>query len=369
MTFDPSFWWGALTGGVVGVVLERLLGPPIDSIVLRSSRKFTRQRSERLLKKANIDAAVLPVGDDFVYVHAFNPAGLTIRTRTLPDQNWAQRWEDLPEDLRPAEPQLLLDQLTAVRKEIKCDSSQWNEERFGLARIHHGRDDSKDRPTFELKFHPTDYAASNVMRRWYMERRGPDRLLSMPHDDLSRVLPGMSHSFGVNATVLTADDHLILVRRSSRSSSARVKRHVSVNEGMNATDVDSYGNPDVVSALIRGLDEELGLKQVAHDQVTFHSFILDATRYQWALLGHVDLRDTDITAADVDVRRKAGLSADAWENQRIYAIPATPKAVLDELTNQNDWIAHGWTNLLLSAMTLFPERQNDFMAKFLRTRR
>ncbi|NUL48680.1 hypothetical protein F7P69_26260 [Cellulosimicrobium funkei] len=364
MDFDTSFWWGALAGGVVGLVLERLLGRPLDILVHHSKRILRRHRSEQFLKKAKTDAAVFSVGDDYVYVHAFNPNGLTIRTQILSPQDWTNRWEELPDDLRPAETQHLLHELATARQELESDHSKWNEERFGLSRIRHGRDGSLDRPIFELKFHPTDFAASTVLRRWYMERRRSGQLLNLSHEDFSTVLPGMSHSFGVNATVLTSDDQLILVRRSARSSSGRASRHVSVNEGMNATDLDADGNPDVVRALARGLQEELGIRGTQREQVTFHSLVLDATRYQWALLGHVDLRDSDITAAEVDVLRKTGQSPDAWENQQLYTIPCTPKAVLEELSSQHDWIAHGWTNLLLSSYIMFPERQRDFTREF-----
>lgn len=361
MDVSPEFWWGLLSGGVAGVVIERALGRPIDAAISRSGRFARRHATVRLQKKADADTSLLRIGSDLIFVHAYSPAGLSLRSRSTTTPPLDDQWSDLPEDLRPADPHLLLHQLDAMRADIAADPSRWNEKRFGLARIHHGRQADTDRPVYDLVFHSTDFAASRFTEQYWAERRDRDDLLKLPHESFAQVLPGMSHSFGLNATVVTADDHLILVQRSSRTSSDRGARHISVNEGMNAADVDAYRQPDPVRALLRGLEEELGIHEVDARQVTLHSLVLDATRYQWALLGHVDLSQTGLRAADVLARRATGLSPDAWENSRIFAIPFTPTDVLEALREADQWIAHGWLNLLLSALSAFPERQSDLL--------
>lgn len=138
-------------------------------------------------------------------------------------------------------------------------------------------------------------------------------------------------------------------------------RHVAVNEGLDERDLDDHGRPDLTGALVRGAWEELGCR-VSPGQIVLHSIVLDVTRYQWGALGHIDLRDT---ATDLETLRRiraVGEGTDGWENDALTAIDCTPDAVLQSLgTGHATWVAHGWLNLALTGIALWPRRRQDFL--------
>ena len=81
--------------------------------------------------------------------------------------------------------------------------------------------------------------------------------------------------------------------------------------------------------------------------------IFDVRRYQFGLLGHVDLRGSGIDAARILSSRRTGRARDKAENVHVAVVPWTAPAVLEMLRDPLDWIAHGWLNLALSAVESF----------------
>jgi hypothetical protein len=175
---------------------------------------------------------------------------------------------------------------------------------------------------------------------------------------------GLSHSFGVNLTIETADDSLILTKRSGLTSRAHGLRHISVNEGMSLDDKDLNGYPDPYATALRGIREELGVDLAPHrDKVVFHALILDVTRYEWALLGHVDLRGTEFTDGAFRMQRGMGLSSDDWESDELSLGPWNAASALDLLESDDEWVGHGYLNLLLSAVHRFPRSRDQLIAQ------
>ncbi|MGI5994151.1 MAG: hypothetical protein ACOX8C_04385 [Saccharomonospora viridis] len=242
------------------------------------------------------------------------------------------------------------------RRRIAESLTAWNEDKLGVAAVHVRRDARYDDPHLAVDFFRTDYATFSVVTnawREHVESRELAELL--PAERLRHVLPGLSHSFGVNLTVVTADNQVILTRRNPQISSSRSATHISANEGMRADDLRA-GRPDPFKTAWRGVDEELGI-DVDESRIVFHSLILDANRYQWALLGHVDLSGTEWDSATVLASRAAGVAVDDWESDRLRMVPFTVDSVVKELADESSWIAHGWVNLLLSAMYAYPSRR------------
>lgn len=134
---------------------------------------------------------------------------------------------------------------TMIRRAIDADPTLWNESKFGLVSLLVGRVLDLDRTALRLVYAVTDYASSLAS--------------GLRHGEFSEVVPGMSHSFWLNATVVTDDDALVLSRRSARLAGGRSGRHISVNEGMRSSDVDDLGRPDPDAALVRGIAEEPGI--------------------------------------------------------------------------------------------------------------
>lgn len=350
---------GTVVGGVIGVILERTVGRVWDWHWGKMSRSRNEKKGRRVAESTRRNSELVAVADDLVYIHAFYASGLRLTSRLMAELRLEQRWQELPSEFGFEEGRL--DQLEALRTEIDRDPSRWNEKRLGLSRVIHGRHAEMDIPTYELVFHPTDYAATRFSEEWWQAVMTRDDILALDRGDLADVFPGLSHSFGINATVVTEDGYLVLVHRSARISSARRLKHISVNEGMQIDDLNSTKSPDVEATIKRGLSEELGISDVPAESILIHSIILDATRYQWAVLGHVDLRGTGVTMAMIDGLRRSGMAADHWENDSFFPVPFNADAILEELRAPEQWIAHGWVNLLLTGVAAFPARSQEFL--------
>ncbi len=306
-----------------------------------------------------VSGEFLVVGGEHVYVHQFSTRGydrsrLDTRTVSIPDMK--DCFAGLPESLRPISPDQVRERVEQERRRIAESLTAWNEDKLGVAAVHVRRDARYDDPHLAVDFFRTDYATFSVVTnawREHVESRELAELL--PAERLRHVLPGLSHSFGVNLTVVTADNQVILTRRNPQISSSRSATHISANEGMRADDLRA-GRPDPFKTAWRGVDEELGI-DVDESRIVFHSLILDANRYQWALLGHVDLSGTEWDSATVLASRAAGVAVDDWESDRLRMVPFTVDSVVKELADESSWIAHGWVNLLLSAMYAYPSRR------------
>lgn len=112
--------------------------------------------------------------------------------------------------------------------------------------------------------------------------------------------------------------------------------------------------PDPYMTAMRGMEEELGIhfgdEREIRSRITFHSLICDVTRYEWALLGHVNLTRTKWTDGAFLNARKFGMGADDWESSELSFVPLTRSGVIEALKDDSEWVGHGYVNLLLSAM-------------------
>ena len=358
-SIDAKDWFLLFIGGIVGVIIDRSVGGLIDNYVRERWRRWRRTISgTKAMRRLQVSGELLRVGhrSEYIFIHQFSPVGFDsdrLHTKVIAERPLESRIAGLPDELRPIAVSGLSQRIEQERLRLAEQPTAWNEEKLGLSAVFVGREPRRDWPTLTLHFHQTDYATFLVIgRAWQEHVEGLDLAELLPAERLRTVLPGLSHSFGINATVVTADRRLLLTKRSAVTSSARPLKHISVNEGMRADDLDENKVPDPYTTLMRGIREEIGIDASA-GRATFHTLMLDATRYQWALLGHVDLTDTEWDAARVLSARAVGRAVDNWETDRIRAIPFTLDDVLRELENPDTWIAHGWVNLLLSAMYAF----------------
>lgn len=222
------------------------------------------------------------------------------------------------------------------------------------------REGSDELPVLTLRFAETDHASFlAIAAEWESLMAAGLEGGPLRGEELLDILPGLSNSFGINLTVETADGQLLLTRRSAKTASGQNLRHISVNEGMALVDVDPLtGRPDPYRTALRGIAEELGVDLEAQpemrDRITFHSLVCDVTRNEWALLGHVDLRETVWTSASFLHARQLGMAPDAWESNAIEFIPMTKTAIETALEDDKEWVGHGYINLALSSVHRFP---------------
>lgn len=294
--------------------------------------------------------------------HGFHPDHLIVEPTDTSDLSTV--WSRLPPTVRPMSLENLLLGVEEERRAIETRPGTWNARRYALRRATVTRVGDEERPAVHLTFGESDYATHRVVSQAWAARYRSGTKPELDEQALRSVMAGLSHSFGVNLTIETADDSLILTRRSGLTSRAHGLRHISVNEGMSLEDQDPNGYPDPYATAMRGIREELGVDLAAHrDKVVFHALILDVTRYEWGLLGHVDLRGTDFTDGVFRMQRGVGMSSDNWESDELTLRPWNIESALDLLESDNDWVGHGYLNLLLSAIHRFPRCREQLIAK------
>ena len=348
------------------LVLGIFLTTAIEAISGRTWGMFIRQRFQRRASKRLRDLGrrddLLRRGDEAMYVIEFVPDGWPAENIVFKQRSASS----IHDALRSADPSHLPDSVDSIVAAILAERVRletapdgwWNGETVAVGDIQTGRKGSHEAPTLTVETSASDHAAATVCSNLWMEH------FDSGHGDLpanlDRPIPGLLHAVGLNATLVTDDGKLLLVRRSPRADSGRDGWHVSVNEGMQNIDRNIAGRLDPHLGLVRGVYEELGLRITPND-VRFHTAMFDMRRYQFGMLGHIDLRGTGITAADAVLARKLGLSKDKFENSRLEIIPWRFTDVMIKL-NEPNWVAHGWLNLLHSAIASFTPHSNALYA-------
>ena len=335
-------------GVIITIVIEAITG--------NTWGLFLRQRfqPEKSLKKDfETHDDLLRFGDEALYIVEFVPDGWETNNITL-KQGPEFRIEDT---LASGNQVNLPDSIHSIVGAIEVERTRletsaggwWNGKTLAVDEIQIGRIGVHETPTLTITTSPSDHASSVVCSNIWQKRYDSGQI-NLP-SNLVGINPGMIHDIGLNATLVTDDGKLILVKRSPHTDSGRSGWHISVGEGMQINDKNDTGAPDPYVGLVRGVREELGI-QIDVSNIKFHTAMFDMRRYQFGLLVHIDLSGTGITAAEVVAARKLGLSKDRFENTEIEIIPWTFDDVVIKLKEQ-DWIAHGWINLLYSAISSF----------------
>lgn len=348
---------------LAGVVAERFLN--ISGRVLKPvwywsfgwCLRWLRRRKEAKHATSNELFHVGAAGHA-IYVREFASDGFLeehIVSRRQSDIAADDLLDEMPHALRFIEPDELRRLIEAQRKDLEDSPTAWNAEKFALRHIDTSRVGTRELPVLRLGFSATDYASFRTVAGAWEVFTKSGALDELNHDELGDVIAAASHSFGVNLTVETADDNVVLTTRSRRTHSAKALRHISVNEGMSIEDLHPVSRlPDPYVTALRGLQEELGIALPDEPRwrarITFHALICDVTRYEWALLGHVNLTGTTWTDQAIQDRRRLGLSADDWESSKIDFVRMSSVAVARELQDDSNWVGHGYMNLLLSAI-------------------
>jgi hypothetical protein len=359
-----SYTFTLLLSASAGVLAEKFLnisGRFIQPLWYKTFGKIYRRRRFREESRLIGAAETFAVGaaKHEIYVRQFAVEGFrpeNLRSGTVPQQSSSGLAAKLPPRLRPASPSELGQKIEEKRRDLDAAPGAWNAEKLALRKLEVSRVGSLELPVLKLHYSITDYASFQVVSTEW-EKRFTAGLEGgeLRGEELLDVFPGLSNSFGVNLTVETADDQLILTRRSVKTASGGNLRHISVNEGMALVDRDpKTGLPDPYRTALRGIAEELGVDLEGEldirKRITFHSLVCDVTRYEWALLGHVNLTQTEWTNASFIDARKLGMGPDDWESHSLEFIPLTRAAVEEALRDDSDWVGHGYMNLVLSSM-------------------
>jgi len=353
-----------LLSAAAGVLAEKFLdvtGRLVKPLWYASFGRVLRRRRHRRESRLIGADETFAVGaaKHEIYVRQFAVGGFRedhLESRRASTQSAETLIGRLPDRLRPAPASDLSRLIDEKRTVLDATPGVWNAEKLALRKVEVSRVGNLEAPSLTLHYGTTDYAAFQVVASAWEEqfRQGLDGG-ELTGEELLDVLPGLSHSFGVNLTVETADDQLILTRRSAKTAGGKNLRHISVNEGMALVDVDPRTDlPDPYLTALRGISEELGVdlpdEPDIRSRITFHSLVCDVSRYEWALLGHVDLTQTEWTNAAFVHARKLGMGPDDWESSSLEFIPMTKAAIEDALRSDHDWVGHGYVALVLSSV-------------------
>ena len=349
-------------GLVIGVVIQDPLIKLKDKQLAKLSRRMTQKRMSKIT--AAIDnRGDIYIGSEAVHILLTAPNGFAEKNIrcSLNSQDYSStlsnQLDQIPHGLRPASTSAILNQIS----QFTPGPGEWDGEKLALKFAQQSRTaDGRETPIVDLEFGTSKYSAFSIISSLWKNHF--ESIVAESHEplDLDQVIPGLSHSFGVNLTLRTADNKLLLTTRSAKTNSGRQFRHIAVNEGLSIEDRNSSKHPDLFACARRGVKEELGI-DLATDgsnsgaKMSIHTIALDVNRYQWAALGHVDLSHTEITEAVIRQARAIGTAQDKFETTELIFLPCTLDAVLEELTKNTDWIAHGWTNLLNSAILIWPK--------------
>lgn len=350
-----DFFGPLLIGVFITMVIEAASGRALGLLV----RQRFERRARRRLKALGGHADLIWRGPECLYTIEFVPDGwrpedLQVQWRTSRDLEARLQAADPRHLPRPAAE--ILERIAAERERLASDEDGWwNGASLAVEVIRASRSPSEERPVLRLVLAPTDFAAAQVCTELWLEAFDGGTV-EVPVD-LGIPIPGMVNAVGLNATLVTDDGQLVLVRRSARMTSGRAGLHISVNEGMRECDRNLQRSLDPHVGIVRGVREELGIDiQAAH--VRLHTAMFDVRRYQFGLLGHIDLTGSGISAADIMLARRHGFAQDKFENTDLLLVPWEFDAVV-EVLSRPEWVAHGWLNLLHSAVSSFSARSSD----------
>lgn len=138
----------------------------------------------------------------------------------------------------------------------------------------------------------------------------------------------MSSSFGAYVAVVTADDHLVVTKRSSEVGAFPGLWDASANEALSRS-LDSRGRtpPSLYDVARRGLHEELALDPAEY-RLELLAFNLDRSTNQWGCMFAAFLHD--MAAGELLGRGTRGI-ADKWEHDTVETVPFSIEAVIDYL--------------------------------------
>ncbi len=343
---DVGRFMGPLVLGIIiTMALEALTGRALGVII----RQRFLMRAKKRFRAYSDQGELVERGQERLYVLEFVQSGWRVDELVLamgePPQ-LIREFERADSSVLPSSPERLVALIEDERERLKTfPNGEWNGESLGIRGITISRTRSSERPFLKIDVYKSDHAAGVASGNAWLTAFD-ENVVTFPSE--GEYIPGLGHTVGLNATVVTDDKKLILVRRSVHASSARGGWHISVNEGMLPEDTRGGRLLDARVGLVRGMREELGI-DAPIDTVLLHTAMFDVRRYQFGLLGHVDLRGTGITAADIIAARQSGLSKDRFENSKLECIDWELQTVLNKL-REPDWIAHGWLNLVNSAI-------------------
>lgn len=170
----------------------------------------------------------------------------------------------------------------------------FNGKKFGIYHIKHTRFSAHEDPGANIELFETDYFTHRVFRSIYKEIKNRPCFQNLNNENFLKFAPFFT-SFGINTFLITqgsSGNEIIFSKRSTMVNTDEPLYHVSMNEGLSLTDTDPFGRIDLKLCFLRGLDEELGIKEdiVANaSMIAFYDFFLDTENLEMGLTSMIKL--------------------------------------------------------------------------------
>jgi len=320
-----------LTGAMVGVVADRLIGPRLDALFRSMRRWMRRRRSSRL----NPSGVVSIAGAELVVRYANVSAGWgpeqirIISDGSRPHIHELLEASPLRRVLSDADE--LAAEVELLRRAMACeDDAQWNSDHLGPSLIDQSRDDGAQ--YIRIVADVRDWATHRVMRRLVAES-ATDAFGSEMDARLREVDRLTSTTLRILLTVITADDRAVMGRRG-------------IKEGIDSPDtictaLESWVHPhdvangrvDLRAVVDRALADQLGVvrPESAAPDLRFHTVVMNLRTRNWAILGMVDLRDVGVDSTDLTRLRSIAPPDLYWIADPLEFIPLRRKDVRTRL--------------------------------------
>jgi len=217
----------------------------------------------------------------------------------------------------------------------------FNDSKFGIFDLRETRFGEKENSGVEIDLFVTDYFTHRVFRSIYDELKQKNHpIQSANRDNFLQYRPFLT-SFGINTLLICEGENgkeIVLSKRSSRVHGSKAKYHITMNEGLNILDKDSFGTINLENLLKRGLQEELGIDEGLYQLITksaFYDLFLDRRKFEIGITSSIHLTIDFNKYILPKIARDKHLEFDSFN-----VIPMKMKDIKNFI-NKNEFIPHG----------------------------
>lgn len=218
----------------------------------------------------------------------------------------------------------------------------FNGNKYGVLNYRVSRtNDEKEFPILNLYCFETNYFTDRVFTELWMTLPIDIRQI---HSELSNHQPitFLSCSLGINCVVICADDKLLITQRSSRVGLSTSRKHISMNEGLTQTDRDAGDIPSARLCLLRGLREELGVRESDILKIDVGDFFLERNHFQFGFTAVVHL-----ATGSQELRHAISKDRTLESDNFMFLDFHDTKELLKFLqTSKSEFVPHGYYTLL-----------------------
>ncbi|MCZ7373561.1 hypothetical protein [Micromonospora sp. WMMC250] len=347
---------GLISGAAVGLIFGVLFEDPLKKLLWWGVRRL-----RQLITRSAVPLAlgrefrlgplhapcVILEGDG---THVLEPERVSVLVNPVDVQ--------LPEEMARWRAEIAAEQ---ERRRSNGEESAWNGAMYAVEDLVISRVGPHEQPDVTLILKHSDYYTFLATQR--LDRRlvggATPRSLYVDGRQPGQIPDFMRSSFGMNVAVVTADNWLVVSRRSARTATGQDMWAPSVNESL-SPDKDSVEGrpPDLFSAARRGMREEINVEDDQYE-LRLLAFHLATSLSQWGVMFLARL--SAMSRADFEAHVSRGVG-DGWEHRAIDYVPLKPDVTLRYLLRsdrRNNWTPAGPALYYLTLVNTYGRRQVD----------